>query len=121
MGLGLQDNDQLPVHLSRFADKIFRVRQARYRDFPADLHSEPVWDIVLSLYRSGGNAAFSRICDDVALPRSTIERWIAVLEQRSFVTRFAPMGNSSVQLALTERGQKSLERVLSAVLSVDQN
>jgi DNA-binding MarR family transcriptional regulator len=66
------------------------ARQARKRYLDADLLGEPVWDILLSLYRdriAGASVTVESASAATGLPASTATRWLSVLEHRGLIAR----------------------------------
>lgn len=114
----IQDNDRVLERLARFADEIFLMRQARNRHLPGDLLGEPVWDILLSLYRKNSSARFGDLCRWSGVPEATAQRWVVVLEQRGLLARPHTTDMQNAEISLTRDGRAVLERSLEAMLLV---
>lgn len=65
---------------------ILRIRRRRSETFGEDLFSDPAWDILLELFAARlGNRRLELGDLDSIAPRSTLARWVAVLEERGLV------------------------------------
>jgi len=103
--LSSEDLDQL----SEQARMIYRSRRMRPRIFSDDgLFGEPAWDILLDLFiaESGRKPlSVTSACIGAAVPTSTALRWIAILEERGFLSRENdPADARRVFLRLTGQG-----------------
>lgn len=83
-------------------------RQLRRELFDVGLFADPVWDILLELYRANidrQRITIAKLCDATALPASTAVRYIrALVEERIVVTEAIPAGQQDTVPKLTETG-----------------
>lgn len=114
----IQDNDKVSERLARLAEEVFLMEQARNRHLPTDLVGDPAWSILLALYRQNLSLAVSDLCKLSKVPNSTAVRWIALLEQRGFLSQSQMMNPYSGEVCLTREGRALLERSLEAMLLV---
>lgn len=103
--LSAQDLDQF----SETARSIYRGRRLRHRIFPDEsLFGEPAWDILLDLFIAEMDSkplSVTAACIGAAVPTSTALRWIAILEERGFLSRNNdPADARRVFLRLTGEG-----------------
>ena len=109
----------------RLVCQAFAARRERKQFFDADLFGEPVWDLLLLMYREhlGGRELTRAQATQVPdVPPSTAARWIGVLERRGLVSSDSDDDAGMVKLtgtALTkleaymeELRTKSLMRVI---------
>jgi DNA-binding MarR family transcriptional regulator len=74
----------------RLVSQAYEARRERKQFFDADLFGEPVWDLLLALYREqlrGRYMSTSEVAEAADVPRSTAGRWIEVMERRQLVSR----------------------------------
>nr|NUR38391.1 hypothetical protein [Sphingomonas sp.] len=65
---------------------VLELRRARAEVFGGDLFADPAWDILLQLYAASLGGRALRLSDlAAATPRSTVARWIALLEERALI------------------------------------
>ena len=74
----------------RLVCQAYQARRERTQFFDADLFGEPVWDLLLAMYREhlrGRNLSVEQVADAADVPSSTADRWIEVLERRNLISR----------------------------------
>lgn len=94
----------------RLACQAYEARRARRQFFDADLFGEPVWDLLMAMYREHladrpMSAAAALEAADV--PSSTAGRWLGVMERRGLITRVAAA--NADQVVLTDFALTQLE------------
>lgn len=96
-------------------DRILWIRRERSELFGRGLFSDPAWDILLQLCAArhrGRRLTLDEISADV--PRSTLARWVAVLEQRGLVCREVDGGECAVTLlSLSPSGAFRMSELLA--------
>lgn len=97
------------------AAAILEVRHTR-RDFlPAEIFSEPAWDLLLELFIADSEglrltaADVSQRCD---IPPTLLSRWLKYLSKAGFVIGDGH-GDLDDQLTLSGKGMESMERAIS--------
>lgn len=103
--MSAEDLDQI----NEQARIIYRSRRMRPRIFSDDgLFGEPAWDILLDLFIAESARkplSVTSACIGAAVPTSTALRWIAILEERGFLSRENdPADARRVFLRLTGQG-----------------
>jgi DNA-binding MarR family transcriptional regulator len=92
---------------------ILIARRSRETMFGSNLFAEPAWDVLLELYAAMLGTRTMDVSDlatAIGVPRSTTERWVALLEARGFVARKnGTPGQSGSQVSLTEAGQARMK------------
>lgn len=103
------------IHTSR-ATHISRTiaeRRSRYKFFPAEIFSDPAWDILLELYASEVSQiriTISKLCAAVPVPVTTAMRWISALEREGLICRRKdPVDGRRVFVALSAKGIGSMD------------
>jgi DNA-binding MarR family transcriptional regulator len=105
-----------PDVLLAIAKAIYQGRQARASHFPADLMSEPAWDILLDLYiekARGRTVSITSACIASNVPPTTALRWLSLLAEGGWIIR-----NEDVQdrrrsfVRLSEKGEVAVVRCL---------
>jgi hypothetical protein len=113
----LEDYSQLSSQdFEQFAEtarNIYRGRRLRPRIFADDtLFGEPAWDILLDLFIAEMDhkpLSVTAACIGAAVPTSTALRWIAILEERGFLSRENdPADARRVFLRLTGGGRAKM-------------
>ena len=88
-------------------------RRAREQYFGRQLFGEPAWEILLALYINedvGARLTTSKLAEFVALPMSTVIRWLGALEQAALVGRDDhPTDRRMVFIRLLDQGRKALD------------
>ena len=96
------------------AATLLGMRRARAEVFPADLFSEPAWDLLLELFVADGRgerltgAEVSQRCN---VPPQILSRWLRVLSQRELIIGDG-LGNLADELTLSGAGMAGMERVI---------
>jgi hypothetical protein len=65
-------------------------RKSRDRLFGVQMFGEPPWDIMIELFIAdceGRQASIGDLCDSSLLERSTVMRWLQILEMENILTR----------------------------------
>ena len=110
-------NRELAARAARDLELVLRVRRARSQVFGAGLFSDPAWDILLQLCAAGWEArrlSLSDVATDV--PRSTLARWAAVLEDRGLIRcELDPIASSTLWLSLTASGELKMSGLLASL------
>jgi hypothetical protein len=73
----------------RLVCQAYEARRDRKDFFDADLFGEPVWDLLLAMYRDtvlSREMTVESTAETADVPHSTAIRWIAVMHQRGLVT-----------------------------------
>jgi DNA-binding MarR family transcriptional regulator len=90
-----------------------RSRRSREQYFDRYLFGEPAWEILLALYINedvGARLTTSMLAEFVALPMSTVIRWLGALEQAALVGRDDhPTDRRKVFIRLLDQGRKALD------------
>lgn len=96
-------------------DRILWIRRARSEVFGPGLFSDPAWDILLQLCAARARGRRLGIEDIVAdVPRSTLARWAAVLEQRGLICREEDSGDPArIWLSLSASGALKMAELLA--------
>lgn len=88
---GTLNRDAVPsLPSSRILRRLIRQRRRRSDYLPADLFSEPAWDMLLDLAAmdvEGRQVSVTSLCLASGVPISTALRWIAALEAHGIITR----------------------------------
>jgi DNA-binding MarR family transcriptional regulator len=88
-------------------------RRVREHYFDRQLFGEPAWEILLALYvnqDSGARLTTSKLAESVALPMSTVIRWLGALEQGGLVGRGDhPTDRRKVFIRLLDKGRQALD------------
>jgi DNA-binding MarR family transcriptional regulator len=104
--------------LSR-ARKIIRNRELRTTYFNPAMFGEGPWDILLVLYvtdASGARQTRASLAKRLAMPSSTVHRWIDYLEKERFVQRDAhPTDKRTNFVRLLDKGRKAMDEYLVAI------
>lgn len=102
-----------------FVRGILQARLERNSFFPADLFSDPAWDMLLDLYAaelSQVRVSVTSLCIASNAPTSTALRWISALEQQQLIERRAdPLDGRRFFLSLTREAIDRFERYFAAL------
>ena len=105
--------------LALLAMELVRIRRARSENFPADLFSEPAWDLLLELFiadaqgcRLTGGAVSSRSC----IHRSVMSRWLRHMTKIGLLIGDGT-GNLDDLLTLSAKGLEAMEKTLGEMLT----
>lgn len=105
---------------ARSVNWVFQARRARARFFPEDMFSEPVWDMLLDLFRCelrGGRLSTSDLCLAAGVPTTTALRWISAMAEKGLVTREPDRHDARrVFIALAPETRSALERYFAEVI-----
>jgi hypothetical protein len=74
----------------RLVDQVYQARRERNHFFDQELLSDPVWDILLMMFRehlAGRPVTPNDAVTAAQVPPNTARRWIAAMEQRDLVTQ----------------------------------
>lgn len=98
---------------------ILQARLERNSFFPADLFSDPVWDMLLDLYAAElgqVRVSVTSLCIASNAPTSTALRWISALEKQQLIERRAdPLDGRRFFLSLTRQAVDRFERYFARV------
>lgn len=109
--------------LAATASLLVRAIQAWRRDraaiFPAELFSDPAWDILLELYAlhlEQQRTSVSSVCAASAVPASTALRWITKLEHEGLIVRSEdPLDARRSWIALSSDGVDRMRTFFGAL------
>lgn len=100
--------------------KLIEARRSRARYLPADLFFDPVWDILLELFRAelaSETAAYPSICAAAAISPSTAARYIKLLEKLRLIVRREEQEQSDrITVGLTPEAIGALRRYFIEVV-----
>lgn len=98
---------------------ILEARLERSSFFPADLFSDPAWDMLLDLYAAElgqMRVSVTSLCIASNAPTSTALRWISALERQNLIERRPdPLDGRRFFMSLTREAIERFERYFSAV------
>lgn len=96
---------------------VMEMRRRRSAVFGEGLFSDPAWDILLELFAAevGGRSIGLADLTHIA-PRSTLARWLTVLEERGLVLCQGPLQPHEMRLALSRACSGAMARLLSGAL-----
>lgn len=104
---------------TQLARRIKSARNQRDRFFDANLFSEPVWDMLLTLYiadTEGYRMGISDVSEACNIPSTTGLRWIGRLQELDLVQRYRhPTDGRIIFLALTPAGFSRMTALLDAI------
>lgn len=105
--------------LALLAMDLIRIRRARFKNLPADLFSEPVWDLLLELfvadargYRITGRDVSSRNGVHVAV----MSKWLLHMTKIGLLIGDGT-GNLDDMLTLSAKGLEAMEKTLGETLT----
>lgn len=97
------------------AEAILNFRHAR-RDFlPAEIFSEPAWDLLLELFvadSEGLKLTGAEVSQRCNIPPTVLSRWLKYLFNTGFVIADG-YGDQKDQLTLSGKGMESMEQTIS--------
>lgn len=107
--------DERPA-LAALARSEYMHRRRRETIFEADIFAEPAWDMLLDLYvqdHLGRTVSIHSLCIAAMVPPTTALRWIGKLVIDGLIQRQRSRDDHRVvHVALTERGQATMEQYL---------
>lgn len=109
----LIDMDDMPHRMWQRAKDLLRVMRARDDVLGTDLFADHAWATLLIVYVAEAEsriASVEMVADTLRLSRSTLSRWIRVLQCKSLVE---PLDPDRDALQLTQSGIASIERLLA--------
>jgi DNA-binding MarR family transcriptional regulator len=109
----LIDLDDMPYRMWQRAKDLLRVMRARDDVLGTDLFADHAWATLLIVYVAEAEsriASVEMVADTLRLSRSTLNRWIRVLQSKSLVE---PIDANRDALQLTQSGIASIERLLA--------
>jgi hypothetical protein len=105
--------------LAHVARKIIANRRSRSEQLPAELFSEPAWDILLDLFiarMEQQQISISSACLASPVPTTTALRWLEVIQNLGLVERYpSPDDKRVTYVQLSSSGHSALRRYLSEV------
>ena len=106
------------VYLCRLAEEMFRIRRLRDRQFGQELFADPAWDMLLDLYiqrSKGRQVSVTSICNASFVPGTTALRWLAIIQERGWVSRESdPNDRRRVYVGLTREGEVAIAQYLTS-------
>lgn len=102
--------------LAAIARREAQARRRRNRLIRYDFFAEPAWEMLLDLYihRHGGRSVDARtLCAATIASPATALRWLRLLIDQGLIAWSPPgLGDSDVQITLSERGAEEIDRYL---------
>ena len=106
------------AYLCRLAEEMFRIRRLRDRHFGQELFADPAWDMLLDLYIQrckGHRVSITSICNASFVPATTALRWLAIIQDRGWVSRESdPNDRRRVYVGLTREGEVAIAQYLTS-------
>lgn len=101
------------------AERAYRDRRNRSKQFDEKLFSEPAWDILLDLFihqSRNEEVTIKSACIGSNAPDTTALRWLKVLEEHGLLKSSADRNDQRCRLvALTPEGFESMSRYLEQI------
>ncbi len=101
------------------ATRLQAMRRLRAEHLPSELLAEPAWDILLALSASGCSGqdlSKSDVTGRTDLPRSTVGRWLATLEEVGLVERvLSNTADARHLFRLSAEGRRRMIALLTAM------
>lgn len=97
------------------AEAIIAFRRTRRNFLPADIFSEPAWDLLLELFiadSEGRRLTAADVSDRCDIPPTVLSRWLKYLSKAGFVIGDGH-GDLTDQLTLSGKGMESMEQAMS--------
>ena len=95
------------------------ARRLRSTFLPAELFTDPAWDMLLELYaRELGDECISasEICAVAGVAASSARRWLEALEEKGLIERASQAGNNNDDwIKLSAQGSAQMQRYFAAV------
>ncbi|MDQ0836445.1 PAS domain-containing protein [Sphingomonas faeni] len=109
----MSSGDDMPYRLWRRAKDLLGIIRARDAVLGADLFADHAWTTLLIVYVAEAEsriASVDMVADTLRLSRSTLNRWVRVLQAKSLLE---PLDADLDALQLTQTGIASVERLLA--------
>ncbi len=101
--------------------RVLEARRARVKFFPAELFSDPAWDLLLELYArelAGQRVAVTELSAITGLAATTSLRWICKLEADGLVVRADdPLDRRRQRVGLTAEAVSKMQRYFADISS----
>jgi DNA-binding MarR family transcriptional regulator len=111
-----EDNDSDYDDVYKLASWAYAARRERSRIFPADLFSDPAWDMLLVLYCLKDNESelsVTSLIYSAELAQTTGLRWIRLLEEAGLIqTRPDPNDRRRILVRISDDGKARVEHCL---------
>ena len=99
--------------------RIIKARQARMRNFDADLFADPAWDILLDLAAARAErqqVSVTSLCIAAGVPATTALRWIGQMVDADLLVRVSdPHDRRRAYIALSDNTADALARYFSEI------
>jgi DNA-binding MarR family transcriptional regulator len=96
------------------AARLYKERRLRERFFPADLFTDPAWDMLLDLYIAHyrkKEVGASSLCLAARVPRTTAHRWIDTMEHSGLIKRSCDhRDRRRIFIELSENARLTMDR-----------
>jgi hypothetical protein len=102
-----------PARLWEAALRMRQVHATRAMLFGADLSTDPIGSLLISIYLAeaeGRNIGLADAAANANIPTSVTERWIKVMQQRGVIE----YKETTIDIRLTSAGMNNMEAMLSA-------
>ncbi|MEG8023128.1 PAS domain S-box protein [Sphingomonas aerolata] len=102
-----------PARLWEAALRMRQVHATRAMLFGADLSTDPIGSLLISIYLAeaeGRNIGLADAAAHANIPTSVTERWIRVMQQRGVIE----YQKTTIDIRLTSAGMNNIESVLSS-------
>jgi DNA-binding MarR family transcriptional regulator len=111
---GFRRTPQIPLPDPRLLRRVISQRQLRAQVFPAELFSDPAWDILLDLaaaHAEHKRVSVTSLCIASGVPSTTALRWIKVLIEAGLLVRIEDTADKRrAFIALSDRGARLMAR-----------
>lgn len=97
------------------ADRLFAMRRYRDQLLGAELFSDPVWDILLDLYRAEAHARTVKVSSVglMSVAPTTALRWLKIMQKRGLISRRDdPLDGRRVYVELTPQGKAQIAAII---------
>jgi DNA-binding MarR family transcriptional regulator len=105
--------------LAQVAWRILEQRRLRAKHLPAELFSEPAWDMLLDLFVmqiEQKRVSVTSACLATSVPQTTALRWLDILRNLGLIERYpSSQDKRTTFIRLSEAGQGALRRHLAVV------
>ncbi len=106
-----------PVRLWEAALRMRQVHATRAMLFGADLSTDPIGSLLISIYLAeaeGRNIGLADAAAHANIPTSVTERWIRVMQQRGVIE----YQKTTIDIRLTSAGMNNIESMLSSFYEI---